>query len=198
MEQLSFNSNIIKHIDPGVFLTGEAAYEFPLYIPPVDRFNQIDSRITIGGETTTQEIGVKTKSYVITSLRAYINILSLPLVPPVVAEVTDDELAIAIKNNDNDMQYPGIAMDLIMKAGPLRAITGQFRLQNKRPGYWINLMRFLTSQNYFYGGLETSIIVRFRDLGDGFPDWMTAFISMEKLRRLATLQTSLNPEPTTQ
>lgn len=168
MENISFHNNIIQHIDPAEFLSGELAYEFTLYAPQL-RTKQIENSVSVNGSTTTQIVGIQTRNYIVTSLRAYVNILSLAPVPPVIPELTDSDEAISAKNNENDMQFPAFAMDLIMKVGQVRAITGQFRLQNKRPGYFINLLRFITNQDYFYGGLETSLILRFRDIGEGLP-----------------------------
>ncbi|MBD2465766.1 hypothetical protein H6G89_32780 [Oscillatoria sp. FACHB-1407] len=168
MEKIEFPSNLILDIDPAAFLSGEGAYEFPLYFPSV-RTNEIQNTITVGGQTTAQTITVQTKSYTITSLRAYVNIISLPPVPPITPEATDDNYTFSVRSNENDLTFPGIALDLVMKVGDLRVITGQFRLQNKRPGYFINLLKFLTSEPYFNASIGTSLIVRFRDLGDGLP-----------------------------
>lgn len=134
-----------------------------------------------GGVIASQTVTLATKAshYRVVSLRAFVDILSLPAVPAVVPELRDTDVAIAQKNQSNDALYPYFLGELSLLTQGAEIVIARLRLQNKRPGYYINLSRFLTSRYEGFGAdVATAIAFRVTAVDSAHVPQMTDLISI--------------------
>lgn len=161
------NNNIALQLDPVDFI-GVDFFEFIIY-EFQGGSRQVQTDIVTDGTTQSINVFYTADSYKLRSLRAFIDIVSIAPVSPFQSSLTDDNLSISRKILDNDLQYPKFLFELMLQKGNIKTVVANLHLQNKRPSYYINLMRFLTDTDIFYGSQDCKIVGRIRDYGDGLP-----------------------------
>lgn len=168
MVNVSRNKTILFNLDPGSIQSGNFVYEFSLYQP--SNFEIIVSNYQ---ESVTQSVRIPVSDWKLIDLRAYIDIFSLKPVEPVKPDPIDSEYALSLKTIQNDLQFPSFLLELGLRTELTGLITlSRLRLQNRRPGYYINLMRYFTIKSEFNGDQQTEIVVRIiRTDGAGFPTY---------------------------
>jgi hypothetical protein len=128
---------------------------------------------TINKETDSgyesNSVNVEYEWFEILSLTCFVDINSLQAVEPYIPEPLDSASSERINRYRNDASFPYYGMVVIISEQGRPSTAAKLPLQNKRPGYYLDLIRFLSSQNSFYGGRQTELRIDTTDEGFGVP-----------------------------
>ncbi len=173
MQETIFYKNIINQFSPGEMI-GQQTLTKDLYRFPASTERVISTTCALTDASQTQtayqtlEVTHNLTQYAVFSLRAFVDIKNLDPVPFPDISITDSETVVNQKLNEISVQYPRILFELILQEPPnANTVLARLFLQNKRPGYYIDLMRFLTAKPQFLGNPNTAIVARVRDIGYG-------------------------------
>lgn len=172
MQETIFYKNVLTQISPGEMVGQDLLikdiYRFP---SSTERIITTTCTLNDGSSQTayqTLEVRHNLTQYAVFSLRAFVDIQNLAPVPFPDTAITDTDTVINQKINETSAQYPRVLFELMLQEPPnANTVLCRLWLQNKRPGYYIDLMRFLTAKPQFLGNPNTAIVARIRDIGYG-------------------------------
>jgi hypothetical protein len=181
--EVSRYKTILWSVDPSYFQsTSHPISEWELYrlgtgYIPLENFNA-QTGFSFGANVTLTKFRLK-------DLRAFIDIHSISPVVPIVPDPLDSEYLLAVKSIDNDLNYPAFVLELgLLNNEAGLVIVARLRLQNRRPGYFINLFKYFSNNADFLGDAQVGIVIRIINIGDGFPahgDLIQVFGQVEEL-----------------
>lgn len=180
MTEATKTQKILKMLDTAVFQNpdNQNVYEFPLFFMNGGQQEQfafsnetytddmVNTPTTIIRNTTLKFYPTR---YRISSLRMFIDIVSLTEVTPYQATGLKPESILNQEAFFHELTFPKFRFELLLGDSIQTVTIGSFNLQNKRPGYYVNLLRYLTENVHFIGDSSTQVSGRITNMGDGMP-----------------------------
>ena len=186
---VGFPRTLTIPVDPRVYAVEQPDGTFIHMIYQASPYaHTIENRFQLPGEEEKiQKAIVITRSTSIDVLRVFVNITSLEVCPPVEQKIEDSEFTFLQKVNDNDANFPAYEMRVLLYYLDSVNTVAVVRLQNKRPGYYINLLRFLTDRDTFEMQIDMQLRFTFKDIGHGYPtlnDTITTYLTVTEYGHL--------------
>lgn len=195
VEAIGFTREIVTRLDtreliPDEFESYQGDHEYIVYQASPYR-HQIENTFNDGSGEKTQITTVITREVKIKSFRMFVNLFSFAECPIVPHSIEDSDFTYLQKVNQHDQNFPGCEVRVLIYRNDVVQTFATTKVLNKRPGYYINLLRFLTDREYLHMQIDTQLRIVVKDLGFGLPnmnDTLTTFAEIEEVGHLVPMQ----------